>query len=303
VASTQTETQTNQRLGVLAALGAFIFWGLAPIYFKWLGEVSAVEIIIHRVIWAIPLLVAVLFLRDGPGFWRRMLLPRKTILTLWLSGTLVAINWLIFVWAVNHDHVLETSLGYFINPLVNVLLGFVFLKERLTKLQTVAVVIAAVGTAFLAWFLGAPPWISLALGFSFGFYGLVRKQLGVGPMIGLLWETILLSVPALFAGIWIAQTSGFSWGNISTEVNWLLVGTGAVTVIPLVWFNTAAQNLSLSVVGFFQYIAPTLTFFLAVFFYGEAFTLGHKVAFACIWFSLALVSAEGLFRPRRVRIP
>ena len=289
--------EPNQRLGVIAALGAFILWGLAPIYFKWVGEVSATEIIVHRIFWAIPLLVGFLLLRDGPGFWRRMILPRKTILTLLLSGSLVAVNWLVFVWAVTHDHVLETSLGYFINPLINVLLGLVFLKERLTRIQTAAVMIAAAGTAYLAWFLGQPPWISLFLGFSFGFYGLVRKRLGVGPMIGLLWETILLSLPAIIASVWIARTIGFSFGAISPGIDWLLIGTGAVTVIPLVWFNTAAQNLSLSVVGFFQYISPTLTFSLAVFIYGEPFTQGHMVAFTCIWLSLAMVSAESVFRP------
>ena len=183
------------------------------------------------------------------------------------------------------------------------LVAFLFLKERLTRLQTVAVLIAALGTAYLAWFLGKPPWISLVLALGFGSYGLVRKQLGVGPMIGLLWETILLALPALVAGLWIAQTQGFSFGAGSTQINWLLVGTGVVTVVPLVWFNTAAQNLSLSTVGFFQYIAPTLTFILAVFMYGEPFTQGHMVAFTCIWISLVMVSAEGLFRPRRVRIP
>lgn len=296
------EQELNTRLGVIAALGAFIFWGLAPIYFKWLGDVTAMEIIIHRIIWAIPLLVTFLVLRDGLGFWRRMILPRNTILMLLLSGSLVAANWLMFVWAVTHDHVLETSLGYFINPLVNVLLGFVFLKERLTRIQTIAVAIAALGTAYLAWFLGQPPWISLFLGFSFGFYGLVRKHLGVGPMIGLLWETILLAFPAFLAGIWIAQNVGFSWGNISTEVNWLLVGTGAVTVVPLIWFNTAAQNLSLTTLGFFQYIAPTLSFFLAVFLFGESFTQGHLVAFSLIWLSLAMVSTESVYQARRFRI-
>jgi chloramphenicol-sensitive protein RarD len=296
------EHQPNHRLGVIAAVGAFGFWGLAPIYFKWLGDVSAVEVIVHRIVWAIPMLVAVLLLRDGPGFWRRLLLPRKTILTLLLSGSLVAVNWSVFIWAVLHDRVLETSLGYFINPLVNVLLGMLFLKERLTRLQTGAVLLAAAGTAYLAWFLGQPPWISLLLAFSFGFYGLVRKRLGVGPMIGLLWETILLSLPVLLAGLWIAQTQGFSFGNVSARIDWLLIGTGAVTVIPLVWFNVAAQNLALATVGFFQYIAPTFTFSLAVFLYGEPFTQGHMVAFACIWLALALVSAESAFRPRRFRI-
>ena len=300
--SSTSSPQTDTRLGVAAALAAFGFWGLAPIYFKFLSDVPAMEIIIHRILWGIPMLAGFLLLRDGPAFLRRMALPRKTILTLLLSGTLVATNWFIFVWAVTHDHILETSLGYFINPLVNVLLGLVFLKERLTRIQVIAVMLAAAGTAYLAWFLGQPPWISLALAFSFGVYGLVRKQLGVGPMVGLLWETLLLALPAILFTAWLASETGLRFGTGSARIDWLLVGTGVVTIVPLVWFNTAAQNLALTTVGFFQYIAPTVTFLLAVFIYGETFTRGHMVAFGCIWFSLAMVSAESAFRPRRVRI-
>lgn len=293
----------NHRLGVAAALAAFGFWGLAPIYFKFLSDVPALEIIVHRIVWGIPMLAGFLLLRDGRAFWRRMVLPRRTILMLLLTGSLVATNWFIFVWAVTHDHILETSLGYFINPLVNVLLGLLFLKERLTRVQVFAVILATIGTAYLAWFLGQPPWISLCLAFSFGFYGLLRKQLGVGPMVGLLWETVLLAAPAFLIAAWLASETGLQFGTGSARINWLLVGTGAVTIVPLVWFNTAAQNLALTTVGFFQYIAPTVTFLLAVFLYGEAFTQGHMVAFGCIWFSLAMVSAESAFRPRRVRIP
>ncbi|MDX1554798.1 MAG: EamA family transporter RarD [Xanthomonadales bacterium] len=291
--------QPNQRLGVIAALGAFGFWGLAPIYFKFLSTVPALEIIVHRIVWGIPMLAGFLLLRDGKQFWRRMVLPRRAILTLLLSGTLVATNWFIFVWAVTHDHILETSLGYFINPLVNVLLGTVILKERLSRTQLFAVMLAAAGTAYLAWYLGQPPWISLALAFSFGFYGLVRKRLGVGPMIGLLWETLLLAIPALLLAAWLFQDVGLAFASGSAEINWLLIGTGLVTVLPLVWFNTAAHNLTLTSVGFFQYIAPTLTFLLAVYIYGEAFTPGHKVAFTCIWISLGMVSVESALRSRR----
>jgi len=292
--------QPNHRLGVSAALGCFGVWGLAPIYFKWLNDVSALEIIVHRILWAIPLLLGFLLLRDGPGFWRRLKLPPRAVLTLLLSGSLVSANWLTFVWAVTHDHVLETSLGYFINPLVNVLLGLVFLKEHLTRVQVAAVILAAAGTAYLAWFLGQPPWISLFLAFTFGCYGLVRKRLGVGPIIGLTWETLLLAVPALLAGAWIHQQTGISFGTLSTRIDWLLIGTGAVTVVPLVWFNVAAQNLRLITVGFFQYISPTITFMLAVFYYGEPFTQGHMVVFACIWLSLAMVSAESVARSRKM---
>jgi chloramphenicol-sensitive protein RarD len=298
--SNRHEAQPDTRLGIAAALGAFGLWGLAPIYFKFLNEVSALEIIVHRILWAIPMLAGFLLLRDGPRFWRRMVLPPRVVLTLLVSGCLVSSNWLAFVWAVTHDHVLETSLGYFINPLVNVVLGMLFLKERLNRIQAAAVILAAGGTAYLGWFLGQPPWISLYLAFSFGLYGLVRKRLGVGPMIGLFWETLLLAIPAVLVGAWIWRETGVSFGNLSARIDWLLVGTGAVTVVPLVWFNVAAQNLRLITVGFFQYISPSITFLLAVFFYGELFTQGHMVAFSCIWLSLAMVSAESVIRSRRI---
>jgi chloramphenicol-sensitive protein RarD len=296
-----THPVPDHRLGVTAALAAFVFWGLAPIYFKWIADVPALEIIAARIVWAIPLLSLFLLLRDGAGFWRRLLLPRKTILVLLLSGTLIVCNWLIFVWAVTHDRILATSLGYFINPLVNVVLGFVFLHERLSRRQTVAVLIATAGTVYLAVYLGLAPWVSLALAFTFGFYGLVRKRLEVGPMIGLLWETLLLLVPALLYLAWI-QNSGemrFMHGSLARDL--LLILAGTVTVLPLIWFNVAAQHLALSTVGFFQYLAPTITFILAVFVYGERFTQGHAVAFACIWLALIIVSIDSLKRGRAGR--
>lgn len=303
MSSSKHKFHPNPRLGIAAALAAFGFWGLAPIYFKFLSDVTALEIIVHRILWGVPMLAAFLLLRDGRRLPARMALPRRAILTLLLSGSLVATNWLIFVWAVTHDHILDTSLGYFINPLVNVLLGLVFLKERLTRVQLIAVILAAAGTAYLAWFLGQPPWISLALAFSFGLYGLVRKRLGVGPMVGLLWETLLLALPALLVMAWLAGETGLQFGTGSPRIDWLLIGTGVITVVPLIWFNTAAQNLALTTVGFFQYIAPSLSFLVAVFIYDEAFTRGHMVAFGCIWASLAMVSAESALRPRRVRVP
>jgi len=288
---------------MVAATAAFIFWGFLPFYFKWLGTVPALEIIAHRVFWAVPVLIVFLLIRDGRHFWRRMLLPRKTILTLMLSGLLVGFNWLLFVWAVTHDRILATSLGYFINPLVNVVLGFVFLHERLTRIQSLAVVIAAGGTIYLTWYLGGAPWIALALAVTFGVYGLVRKKLGVEPMIGLLWETLLLITPALVYVVWIMDegTLQFMHGNV--QINLLLLLAGLVTVLPLIWFNLAVQNLSLTNLGFFQYLTPSISFALAVFFYREPFTPGHAVAFSCIWLALCMVSVESFVRSRRLPVP
>jgi len=291
-----------ERIGVTAALAAYILWGLTPIYFKLIQSVAPIEIIAHRILWSIPLLAGFLLLRDGPTFWQRLRLPRRTIFILLVSALLVAFNWLVFVWAVVNDQILATSLGYFIGPLVNFLLGFLFLKERLTIIQTIGVLIAASGTVYLGWFLGTPPWISLILAFSFGIYGLIRKMLDVGPMVGLLWETLLLAPPALLYVAWSLQRGGLDFGSGDLQIDTLLVLAGLVTILPLIWFNVAAKNLPLSTVGFFQYIAPSLTFLLSVFVYGEVFTRGHAVAFGCIWFALAMVSTESVIRTRKFRM-
>lgn len=292
----------DERTGVTAALAAYIFWGLAPIYFKLIQSVAPTEVIAHRVLWSIPMLAIFLLLRDGSGFWKRMRLPRRVVFALFISGLLVMCNWLVFVWAVVNDQVLATSLGYFIGPLVNFMLGFLFLKERLTPIQTLGVLIAASGTVYLGWFLGTPPWISLTLAFSFGAYGLIRKKLDVGPMIGLLWETSLIAPLAIAFMVWSAHnaTLTFGTGGLSTDV--LLALAGLVTILPLVWFNVAARSLRLSTLGFFQYIAPSMTFLLSVFIYGEAFTQGHAVAFGCIWLALAMVSAESVARSRKFSV-
>ena len=251
--------QGAERLGVTAALGAYIFWGLAPIYFKLIQSVPALEIIVHRILWSIPMLAAFLLLRDREAFIERMRLPRRTILILLVCGLLVAGNWLIFVWAVTHDQILATSLGYFIGPLVNFLLGFIFLQERLTRIQTIGVAIAFCGTVYLGWFLGTPPWISLGLAFSFGFYGLIRKMLPVGPIVGLLWETLLLAPLAIGFVIWASKQGSLQFGSGDALMNILLILAGLVTILPLVWFNAAARTLDLSTLGFFQYIAPSMT--------------------------------------------
>jgi chloramphenicol-sensitive protein RarD len=293
-----TEQQLD-RGGVTAALAAFVFWGLVPIYYKGLQAVGAWEVLAHRVIWSIPILLLFLAIRDGKAFWKKLRLPMASIAWLVLSGAVISLNWLIFVWAVANDHILDTSLGYFGTPLVNVLLGYFFLKERLPILQVIAVVVAAAGTIFLAWYLGRPPWIAITLAISFGIYGLLRKRLEVGPMLGLLWETSLMLIPAIAYLIWLSSQYGQQFLHISTGVDLLLLGSGFATILPLIWFNMAAQKLPLSILGFFQYIAPSMTFLLAVFLYGEQFTAGHAVAFTCIWLALALVSVEPLRRARR----
>lgn len=289
-----------ERTGVAAALAAYLLWGLVPFYFKWIQAAPPLEIIAHRILWSIPLLAGFLLLRDRRQFWQRVRLPPRTVLVLLLSGSLVVGNWLIFVWAVVNERVLATSLGYFITPLVQFLLAYLFLQERMSRVQRLGVTIAAAGTVYLGWFLGTPPWIALSLAFSFGLYGLVRKMLAVGPMVGLLWETVLMAPPALALMAWLAFSGRLYFGTAGAQQDLLLVLAGLVTVLPLVWFNVAARSLRLTTIGFFQYIAPTMTFLLSVFVWGEPFTQGHAVAFGCIWFALAMISVETWHRSRRV---
>jgi chloramphenicol-sensitive protein RarD len=297
----RTEQSTQTREGMIAASLAFGFWGMVPLYFKALNEVGAGEIIAHRIIWSVPLLALFLLLRDGRQFFRRLVLPPKLILGLLLSGLLVSNNWLVYVYAVVTDQVMATSLGYFINPLVNVLLGFLFLHERLTRSQAFAVALAAAGTLYLGIYLGQPPWIALVLGFSFGFYGLVRKKLAVGPMTGLMWEVLLLMPLGLGFLLWLQAQGGISFLNLGLRTDMLLLLAGPVTVLPLIWFNMAAKKLPLTVLGFFQYTTPSLVFILAAFVWDEPFTQGHAVAFGCIWTALLILSVESVARMRRER--
>lgn len=290
-----------ERLGVAAALAAYLYWGLLPIYFKLIYAAPALEIIAHRILWSIPVLAGFLLLRDGRAFWGRMRLPLRKVRGLLLSSLLVVSNWLIFVWAVINDNVLSTSLGYFITPLVQFLLGFLVLHERMSRTKRLGVLIAAAGTVYLGWFLGTPPWISLSLAITFGAYGLVRKLLDVGPMVGLLWETLLMALPALAYMGWVARSGNLYLGTAGLQQDVLLLLAGLITIVPLIWFNVAARKLKLSTVGFFQYIAPSMTFLLSVFVYDEPFTRGHAVAFGCIWFALAMVSVETWRKSRAAR--
>ena len=286
---------------MIAAAAAFGFWGLVPFYFKTLEHVGAGEIIAHRILWSVPILACFLLYRDGRQFFSRLRLSPRLILGLLVSGLLVSNNWLVYVYAVVNDQVMATSLGYFINPLVNVLLGFLFLQERLTKLQTAAVGLAAAGTLYLGIYLGQAPWIALTLGFSFGLYGLARKKLAVGPMTGLMWEVLLLMPLGLGYLLWRQSQGEMDFLHVDVATDGLLVLAGLVTVLPLIWFNMAAQRLPLTVLGFFQYTTPSLVFILALFVWNEPFTRGHMVAFGCIWTALIILSVESIARMRRER--
>ena len=294
-----TDARAEYRAGVAFALAAFLSWGFVPVYFKQLTQVPALEVLAHRIVWSVLLLGLYIATRDSFAATRDIFRNRRLVGGLVLSGALVAFNWLIFVWAVDHDRILETSLGYFINPLVNVVLGMVFLGERLRTLQWMAVGLAVLGTVYLTWDYGELPRVALLLAFSFGFYGLIRKQLPVRPVQGLFVETLLMLPAAVGYLLWLATVGRSSFLHGGNATDWWLVGTGVVTALPLLWFINAARRMPLSTVGFFQYLAPSLSLLLAVFVYQEPFTRAHGVAFVSIWLGLVLFSTDAVLWQRR----
>jgi len=288
-----TEGAGETGAGVMAALLAFGSWALLPLYFNLLRpEVSAWEITPHRILWACLILTAVLLVTAGRASLRAPFRQPRLWVGLVASATLIAGNWGIFIWAVTHGHVLQSSLGYYINPLVNVLLGFCFLGERLRPLQSVAVAIAATGVAISVLAFGEVPWLSLGLAGCFGAYGLIRKQLPVGSLQGLWVETLLLTPVALG---WLAvlyARGDAAFAVVSLRLDALLIASGAVTIVPLVCFTFAARRLRLGTLGLFQYITPTGHFLTGVFVLGEPFTRADLVTFGCIWLGLALYSGD-----------
>lgn len=291
--------QTRQ--GVLLALAAYLIWGIAPAYFKLIHYVPADEILTHRVIWSFFFMVALVSLgRQWPKVRQVFRTPKK-VLGLGLSAVLVGGNWLLFIWAVNNHHMLEASLGYFINPLVNVLLGMIFLGERFRRMQWVAVLLAVCGVLIQLWTFGSVPLIALGLAFSFAFYGLIRKRIAVDAGSGMLIETLwLLPVAAIYL-FGIANSATSHMGQNPLSLNLLLIAAGVVTTVPLLCFTGAANRLRLSTLGFFQYIGPTLMFMLAVIFYGEVPGQDKMVTFGFIWAALALFIMDAIYTQRRTR--
>jgi len=278
----------QQNVGVICALGAYAFWGLVPIYFKSVGHVSSLEILSHRVIWSVPLTALLITLANDWHGLRKSLSLKGVWRTLSVTALLVTTNWLVFIYAVNTGRLLQASLGYYINPLVNVLLGVLFLKERLRPLQVVAVLLATAGTANITIQYGRFPWIALVLAFSFGTYGLLRKTVRIEAVNGLFVETALVCPIALAYLIHLETTGTLAFGTVDTKTTVLLFLAGAVTTFPLVWFTMASRRLRYSTMGLLQYLAPSLMFLLAVFRYGEPFTLANYITFGCIWTGLAI---------------
>ncbi|PSR19176.1 EamA family transporter RarD [filamentous cyanobacterium CCP3] len=291
--SAAPEGSSEAHLGPVYALLAYSTWGLLPVYWKFFGATPAVEVLSHRMIWSAVFLAGILVAQRRLSDLVALLRSPRSVLVLLLTASLLSFNWGLYIYGVNSDRVVEASLGYYINPLVTVLLGFVFLKERLHRGQQVAVALAVVGVGYFIWQLGTVPWIALALAVSFAFYGLLRKVVAVAPLVGLAVETLLITpITLLFVG-WLGVTGQGHFGQ-SWLLTLLFIGAGVTTSMPLLWFNNAAKRLKLATLGFFQYLAPSLSLLLGVFVYGEPFTPVHVVTFGCIWAALLLYSVTAL---------
>ena len=280
--------------GFASALAAYVAWGLFPVYFKALAPVPPLHVLAHRIVWSLAFMG---LLVTGQRRWRdvRAALRPRQLPAYAATTLLISANWLLFIWAVNAGRVLEASLGYFVNPLVNVLLGRFALGERLRPWQVAAVVLAAAGVLALVLRLGTVPWVSLALALTFGLYGLVRKKAGIDAVVGLLVETALLA-PVALAGLTLLGIRGGAVFGPGGRTAALLVGVGVVTAVPLVWFGAGMRSLRLSTMGLIQYVTPTSQFLLAVALYREPFTAAHAVAFGCIWTSLAMYTYDAVVR-------
>lgn len=282
----------EQRLGGAFAASAYTLWGIAPLYFKQIDFIPAPEILIHRIVWAFLLLLLILLLLKQGRDTLAVFAKPKLVAWLLLSSVLLGGNWGLFIWAVNNNHMLDASLGYYINPLLNVLLGMLFLAERLRKLQWLAVILASLGVLWQIIGYGAVPWIALALASSFAVYGLLRKKLAVDAIKGLFVESLLLLPLALWYWWAYADSPAANLLANSAALNLYLVAAGLVTTVPLLCFIAAARRLQLSTMGFFQYIGPTLMFIFGVWLYREPFALERLFTFGLIWLALLCYSLD-----------
>lgn len=284
--------------GIWNGLAAYAMWGFFPIYWKLLHEVPALQVIGHRISWSFILLIAVILFTKQWQEFRSVALVPKVIGIYALAGVLLSINWLVYVWGVNSGFIVETSLGYFINPLISVLLGVLFLRERLRTMQWVAVGLAAAGVIYLTFTYGRPPWIALSLAFSFGIYGFVKKMAPLGSLYGLTLETALVSPLALIYLLFVQSAGTGAFLHQGSLTDFLLIGTGAVTSIPLLMFASAARQIPLTMIGILQYIAPTLQFLIGVFLYHEPFDQSRLVGFSLVWLALMVFWVENYLANR-----
>lgn len=288
-----TSLERDVRDGVIAALLAYVLWGFLPVYFKIVGSVSPEEVIAHRVMWAIPFGAIIIALRRQ---WRevgRALTRRSMLGWLSLSASVIAINWFIYIWAIQDDRIFETSLGYYINPLTNMLAGVLLFGERLRRFQGLAVVLATLGVLILSVNGGQVPWVSLGLAVSFTVYAAIRKKVVIGGMPGLFIETLLLAPIAVTWFAWFSATNQAVFASGDTTMSLLLILAGPATALPLLFFALAARRLPLTTIGFMQFLSPTIQFLIGIY-YGEVLTVAHLVCFFCIWVAVIMFSFDAI---------
>ena len=301
VAAKTSEIRSESVFGLIYAASAFLIWGLSPVYWKALGAVPALEITMHRVVWSFFFLMGLILLQRRWPEFAVVLKNGRMLLTLLSTAILVSANWLLYIWAVNNNYMLQASLGYYINPLVNVVLGLLFLRERLRRPQILAVMLAAGGVLYLTISFGEFPWISLTLALSFGLYGLIRKVAPVGALVGLAVETMLLSPPAVIYLIYLNSQGADTILRVSLKLDLLLIGCAPLTAAPLLFFTLGAKRLYLSTLGLMQYIGPSGMFLLAIFHYNEPFSTTQVWTFAMIWAALVIYSTDSVIYYRRER--
>ena len=284
--------------GILNGIAAYVMWGVFPIYWKLLYDVPAIQVIGHRIIWSFALLILFILLTKQWKQFRSAALTPKTLGLYSIAGALLTVNWLVYVWGVNAGFIIETSLGYFINPLISVLLGVIFLHERLRPAQWIPVALATVGVTYLTIAYGRLPWIALSLAFSFGFYGFVKKLAPLGSLYGLTLETGIVFPIALLYLAFVGLNGTGAFSHEGAQIDLLLIGAGVVTTIPLLMFASAARQIPLTVVGLLQYIAPTMQFLIGVFLYKEPFDRAHLIGFGIVWIALIIFWVENFIGNR-----
>lgn len=291
--------QNAEKQGVIYAVLAYVMWGLAPLYFKLIAQVPAPEILMQRIIWSFVLLIMIIQVIKKWDQLRELLGQPKTLLKLFGTAVMLAFNWGLFIWAVTNDHVLDASLGYYINPLLNVLLGGVFLGERLQKWQGVAVALAFIGVLIQVVSFGSFPWVSVFLAISFALYGLFRKQMQVDSLTGLLVESAMMMPIAIAYWLFFANSPAADFSANSWSLNLLLIGTGLVTTVPLLCFIAGAKRVKYSTMGFLQYIGPSFMFIQAVLIYHEEVGTGRWITFGFIWAALLIFTLDSIKRYRQ----
>ena len=294
---------SEQKQGILFAAGAYLMWGLIPLYWKQVQHVSSLEILAGRVIWSFLFTAAFILiikqrkhlLADIKALWGKQL----QFWLLFVASLIISLNWGVYIWAVNNDHLLQASLGYYMNPLISVVFGLLFFKESLSKATVIAVVIAAIGVGYQAILGGSIPWVSLTLALSFAFYGVIKKKIPLDATRGLAIETLFILPIAIVGYVYLMQTTDIAFSNVDLKTNLFLIGSGIVTALPLVLFAKGAQKIPLYLMGFIQFLSPTMSLVIGIFIFKEPFTMTELFTFSCIWLAVLIFSASKFIEARK----